>query len=79
MDTSLLLKKKDLAAIFGVTTKCIENWISKGILPSPRYKGRYPYWERESFLSWLRAEFSVNTVAYVSERRGRPRRHVLIL
>ena len=77
MDTSLLLNKKDLAAIFGVTTRCIEKWSVGGLLPSPRYMGRYPFWERESFLSWLKSEFSVNTVADHRRKRGRPRRHVL--
>lgn len=75
MEAPLLLNKKHLAEMFGVTTRCIEKWIASGTLPRPRHIGRFPYWERETFLDWVRAEFSVIPPVVQKTRQGRPRKH----
>ena len=77
MNETLLLNKQRLAEIFSVTPRSIGKWMAQGILPQPRHMGKFPFWERESFMKWLREEFRVGAQSEGVVRKGRPRRRRL--
>lgn len=39
--------------------------------------GKFPFWERESFMKWLREEFRIGTQSEGVVRKGRPRQRRL--
>ena len=57
-----LLTKADAAAIFGVCTKTIDNYIREGRLPPPVPFASREYWHPEDFRAFLDITF----------RRGKP-------
>lgn len=77
MESTILLTKEDVAAIFRVSQRTIEKWTVAGKLPSPHHMGRFPFWERESFLAWVQREFTVNPEQTRRPRQGRPRNHLI--
>ncbi|WP_085318449.1 helix-turn-helix transcriptional regulator [Derxia lacustris] len=52
-----LLTKADAAAIFGVCTKTIDNYIREGRLPPPVEFASREYWHPEDFRAFLELTF----------------------
>ena len=52
-----LLTKADAAAVFGVCTKTIDNYIREGLLPPPVPFASRDYWHPEDFRAFLDATF----------------------
>ena len=52
-----LLTKADAAAVFGVCTKTIDNYIRDGLLPSPVAFGSREYWHPRVFRDFLDRTF----------------------
>ena len=54
-----LLTKADAAAVFGVCTKTIDNYIRDGLLPSPIPFGSREYWHPGVFRDFLDRTFGM--------------------
>ena len=50
-----LLTKKDVAAVYSISIRCLENWIHEKKVPAPVYVGSKPYWHPERFFAHLSA------------------------
>jgi len=48
-----ILDERQVATIFGVTTKTLRRWIARGVAP-PHYKlGRKRFWRREAIIQHM--------------------------
>ncbi|RRS01081.1 DNA-binding protein [Aquabacterium soli] len=47
------LAKEDVANLFGVTTRTIENWIEDEGMPAPACIGNRVFWHPDVFYAWL--------------------------
>lgn len=47
------LTKQDVADIFGISLRTVENWVSEGDLLAPKKIGNRVYWHRRNFYTWL--------------------------
>ena len=54
------LSKEDLADVFGVSIRTIENWVNESILPAPRKLGNRVYWHPNAFYAWLDRRLSAD-------------------
>lgn len=50
-----LLTKKDVAAVYSISIRCLENWIHEKKVPAPVYVGSKPYWHPERFFAHVSA------------------------
>lgn len=48
------LDMEDVADVFRVTTRTIENWVQQGVLPTPAKIGNRVFWCPDAFNAWLR-------------------------
>ncbi|MFA7506416.1 MAG: helix-turn-helix domain-containing protein [Burkholderiaceae bacterium] len=47
------LSRADVADVFGVTVRTIENWVNDGTVPAPVKLGNRVYWHPGNFFAWL--------------------------
>lgn len=57
-----LLTKQDVCAVYGISVRCLENWIKEGLVPAPVHIGGRRYWHPERFY----AELAASTAAPLS-------------
>lgn len=50
-----LLTKQDVCDVYGVSVRCLETWIKRGIVPPPVHIGGRRYWHPERFFADLAA------------------------
>ena len=68
-----LLTKADAAAIFGVCTKTIDNYVREGRLPPPVPFASREYWHPEDFQEFLDSTFRRTKSAEPAEPGDTPR------
>ncbi len=54
------MKKREVAAKFGVTERTIENWVKQGKLPAPGYLGGRPYWLAAAIEEFIFTKFKLS-------------------
>lgn len=47
------LSRADVAEVFGVTVRTIDNWVNDGTVPAPVKLGNRNYWHPGKFFTWL--------------------------
>lgn len=57
------LSRDDVAAVLGVSTRTLENWVNDGTLPSPAKIGNRVYWHPNIFYAWLDRRLAGDTSA----------------
>ena len=62
-----LVTKADVAAIFGVCSKSIDNYIKQGELPAPVQFMSKEYWHPEEFKAFLDRRFKRSPAAVVAD------------
>lgn len=65
-----LVTKADAAAIFGVCTKTVDNYIREGRLPEPVQFASREYWHPEDFQSFLDSTFRRGAPAHPDQERA---------
>ena len=58
-----LLTKQDVCAVYGISVRCLENWIKEGLVPAPVHMGGRRYWHPERFYAELSAQSSADAPA----------------
>jgi len=64
------MSKEDLADVFGVSTRTVENWVNEGILPAPTKLGNRVYWHPNAFYSWLDRRLSADSATAETTQDG---------
>lgn len=49
-----LINKREVARLFGVTTRTIERWLKDGKLPQPKTRFRLKRWDYQELVALLK-------------------------
>lgn len=63
-----LLTKQDVCDVYGVSVRCLETWIKRGLVPPPVHIGGRRYWHPERFY----ADLATATAASSSSSESSP-------
>ena len=63
------LTKDDVANVFDISLRTVENWLNAGLLPPPTKLGHRVYWHPGAFYAWLDHRLAVNAEAIVELHR----------
>jgi hypothetical protein len=62
------LTKEDIAEVFRVTPRTIENWVEQGDMPAPVRIGNRVFWHPDVFYGWLHELLRVSSALPAPER-----------
>lgn len=75
------MTKEDIAKVFDVCTRTLDNWINDGSLLPPKKLGNKVYWHPNTFYSWLERRLTdddasdktalLNSTPSIDEQQGR--------
>lgn len=61
-----LLSKADVCAVYGISVRCLENWVNQGRVPAPMSIGGRRYWHPDGFYRDLAARMGLAAVSGAS-------------
>ncbi|MCU4119731.1 helix-turn-helix transcriptional regulator [Variovorax sp. N23] len=62
------LTKEDVAEVFRVTPRTVENWVGQGLMPAPINVGNRVFWHPDVFWGWLNELLRVSADRPARER-----------
>lgn len=71
MEERMLIDRKTVAVLLGVTSRTVGDWVSRGIFPRPKVMTqRTMWWSRKVVDDWINSE-QISSVAAIEENIDR--------